>query len=51
MFFIIENIIKVKNNLNSVAYLMWNKLKIIKINRKKEKIAQKYKKDDIINKT
>ena len=51
MFFIIENIIKVKNNLNSVAYLMRNKLKIIKINRKKEKIAQKYKKDDIINKT
>ena len=51
MFFIIENIIKVKNNLNSVEYLMWNKLKIIKINRKKEKIAQKYKKDDIINKT
>ena len=51
MFFIIENIIKVKNNLNSVAYLMRNKLKRIKINRKKEKIAQKYKKDDIINKT
>jgi hypothetical protein len=51
MFFIIENIIKVKNNLNSVAYLMRNKLKIIKINRKKEKIAQKYKKYDIINKT
>ena len=51
MFFIIENIIKVKNNLNSVAYLMRNKLKIIKINRKKDTIAQKYKKYDIINKT
>ena len=51
MFFIIENIIKVKNNLNSVAYLMRNKLKIIKLNRKKEKIAHKYKKYDIINKT